>query len=124
MITVQVYFPTLVGDPDEFPDDNPFNMSPVTRAASPEQPAEDICKAILAGPTDEEFDSGSLPVDSATVLLGHISIINGVCRVILDHQPDFSGFISDLSRMALREAFEKSLLELPTINLVIVSESL
>jgi hypothetical protein len=124
MTEVNVYFPTLVGDSDEFPDDNPFNLSPVTRTVSADRPAEDICKATLAGPTDQEFDAGSLPVDSARLQLGHIAIVNGVCRVILDHEPDFAGFVSDLSKMALREALRKSLLELSTIDDVIVSGSI
>lgn len=124
MTEAKVYFPALVGDPDEFSHDNPFNLSPVLRTVTPDQPAHDICKAILAGPTDEEFDAGSLPVDSARLRIGHLAIVDGVCRVILDHEADFAGFVSDLSRLALREAFRKSLLELPTIKTVIVSGSI
>jgi hypothetical protein len=72
-----VYFPRLV-DPDTIEEEAlPFNLQLVSRAIRTrninswvelEQQVEDIVLAVIANPSEEEFDDGFIPLDSYGVV--------------------------------------------------------
>jgi hypothetical protein len=113
------FFPCAAGDPDEYTDDNPFNLEPFPRQVSDTEPARGLVAAILEGP--EEADVGAFPLDTAFLTIGMITILKGICRVSLQPVPEFDGFISDLSRLVLREAITRTLMPFKTIDRVVVS---
>lgn len=120
MMKVAIFFPCFAGDPDEYTDDNPFNLASVEREIAGDHPIRNSTEQVITGPTDDEFAQGYAPVDSARVEIGTISLHSGECSIKLRFKAGFSSYVDNLSRLALAASIERTLKGLDNVNSVAV----
>lgn len=112
---VQVFFPkSPEGEPSP---DNPFNLTPVSRFANKQTPARGALEALLGNITLEEEGEHLLPLDTAGLSIGVLTISNSEAEVDF-----FSGgtkkWSGDVAPGAFRLAVEATLKQFPTIKVV------
>ena len=114
---VQIFFSRPSGQ--EPPQDNPLELIPVSRFVSQETPARGALEAMLANITPDEEEQGFVPLDTAGLSIGVLTISNSQAEVDF-----FSGgtkkWKGDLSPTTFKEAVEAILKQFPTVQGVTV----
>jgi hypothetical protein len=118
---VLAYYPTSAGDPDEYTDQNPFNLHPVERDVDNLEPARGLLNELLKGPTRIENAAGSLPLDTRKLAAEDVVIKLGECAVSFRQLVGRGSFISELSQICFEEAVSLSLKQFTTVKSISIS---
>jgi hypothetical protein len=102
------------------PNENPFNLQPVTRKVNQAAPLRPAIEALLAGPTPQEKRQGLQGHDVRGFYIVKVAVKDGTAYVSFAHHKSWVGWSGDLSASAFRQGVERTLKQFPSVRQTII----
>lgn len=145
-VSIFVFFPKDVDNPDETLENNPFGLQGVNRflligggddeplpfpdvppgrpLVSPQTLAFQAVIELLSNPTAEEEEQGFYPLDTADLGVSRVKIDDGIAQVVFFSNGGFKHFAGDLARELFKQAVVRTVSRIPTVKDVFISINL